>query len=332
VTPFAKTRLRCFAFFLACLASLLPGLGASAFAQQAYPARSIHLIVPFAAGGSVDSSARIVGAKLAERLSQQVVIENRGGAGGSIGSEAVARAAPDGYTVLWGTVSTHAINGSLFAKLGYDNIKDFIAITELMEQPLLLVVPRDSKNRTLDDIFAEQKAKPNTAVFGSAGVGTTGHLTGELLKQALSGDMQHVPYKGSHPMLTDLIGGRLNMGIDNLPSALAQVKAGTLKAIAITSRERSPLAPDVPALSEKFPGFQVVAWQGLFAPAGTPEPIIDRLSQEVRAVLADPVVSAKLREMGTYPVGNSKEEFAAFVNSETRRWADIVKKAGIKPQ
>lgn len=328
-----QIRLCSLAFLLACFANSASGYGSSAVAQQpTYPVRPIHLVVPFAPGGSVDASARIVGQKLAERLGQSVIIENRAGAGGSIGSEGVARAAGDGYTLLWGTVSTHAINRSLYLKTGYDNIKDFIAITELMEQPLLVVVPQASTNNTLQDVFAEQKAKPGTLVFGSAGTGTTGHLTGELLKRALGGDMQHVPYKGSNPMLTDLIGGRLNVGIDNLPSALAQVRAGTLKALAITSLKRSPLAPDVPAVSETLPGFQVVAWQGLFAPAGTPEAIIDRLSVEVRAVLADPDISAKLREMGTYPVGNSRQDFSAFVIAETQRWADIVKTSGIKPQ
>lgn len=319
------------------LKSLLSGLAALLFAcaasaQADYPTRVVRIVIPFATGGSVDVSARLVAQRLAERLGQPVIVESRPGAGGAVACEYVARSAPDGYTLVWGTVSTHAINASLHSNLRYDNIKDFEPITLLMQQPLLLVVPVASPVGTLQDLLRAQRANPGKSTFGSAGVGTTGHLTGELLKRQLGADMTHIVYKGSNPMLTDLIGGTIDLGIDNLPSAIAQVKAGRLKALAITSRERSSLAPNVPTLAETVPGMEVVAWQGLFAPAGTPPAILERLSREVREILREPALEARLLEMGTYPVGSSREQFAAFVKSETARWAEVVKASGAKAQ
>jgi tripartite-type tricarboxylate transporter receptor subunit TctC len=302
------------------------------WAQGDFPSKPVRIVVPFAAGGSVDAASRLVGQKLAERLGKPVIVENRAGAGGTLGSEYVAKAPPDGYTVIWGTVSTHAINASVYATLRYDNIKDFAPITLVMEQPLLMVVPAESPVKSLQDLIQAQKANPGKATFGSPGPGTTGHLTGELLKKMYGMDMVHVPYKGSHPMLTDLIGGRLDLGIDNMPSSLAQVKSGRARALAITSLKRSPLAPDIPALSETIPGFQVVAWQAMFAPAGTPEPILDRLSRDVRAVLDDAELKTKFAEMGNTPVTSTREALAAFVKEETARWATAAKASGTKVQ
>ncbi len=302
----------------------------SAGAQSDYPNRVVRIVIPFATGGSVDTSARLVAQRLTDRLGQPVIVESRPGAGGAVGSEHVARSAPDGYTLLWGTVSTHAINASLHPNLRYDNIKDFAPITKLMEQPLLVVVPVSAPVNSLKELISHQRANPGKSTFGSPGMGTTGHLTGELLKRRIGADMRHVVYKGSSPMLIDLIAGTIDVGVDNLPSSLAQVKAGRLKALAITSLERSTLAPDVPTLAESIPGLQVVAWQGLFAPANTPPAILDRLSNEVQAILKEPALEARLLEMGTYPAGSSREAFAAFVKEETVRWADVVKASGVK--
>jgi tripartite-type tricarboxylate transporter receptor subunit TctC len=316
------------------LCRLLAGLAATLLVStawaQAYPSKPIRLIVPFAAGGSVDAFSRMFGQRLSERVGQPVVAENRAGAGGAIGTEYVAKAPADGYTLIWGTVSTHAINMAMVPDLRYDGIKDFAPITLLMEQPLLLVVASSSKIMTIQDLIKAQKANPGKATFGSPGPGSTGHLTGELLKKTFGIDMEHVSYKGSHPMLTDLVGGRLDLGIDNLPTAVAQVKAGRARALAITSLKRSELAPDVPPISETMPGLQVVAWQGLYAPAGTPEAVLERLSRESRAVLADAGLRQKFLELGTTAVGSTREELAAFHKAEVARWAEVVKSAGIK--
>lgn len=317
---------RRFSSLLAACALAAPLVAA---AQADFPNRPLRLVVPFPPGGSVDVSARMVAKELGTRLGQPIVVENRAGAGGSVGSEAVARSAPDGYTLVWGTVSSHATNMALLANIKYDNLRDFAPITQLMEQPLMIVVPASSPISQFDQLVQASRAAPGKFTFGSAGVGTTGHLTGELLRRSVGLDARHVAYKGSFPMLTDLIGGQIEFGIDNLPSALAQVKAGKLKGIAITSRERSRLAPEIPTLSESVASMVVVAWQGLFAPAGTPEAVLERLSNETRAVLQQPEMRTKLLEMGTTPVGTPRAEFAAFVRAETQRWAKVVKDAGI---
>jgi tripartite-type tricarboxylate transporter receptor subunit TctC len=213
----------------------------------------------------------------------------------------------------------------------YDNVRDFAPITQLLEQPLMIVVPVSSKIGTLQELIRSLRTRSAQYNFGTAGAGTTGHLTGELLKKLTGGDLTHVAYKGSSPMLTDLMGGQIEMGIDNLPSALALVRGGKLKGLAITSLARSRLAPDIPTLSEAIPDLQVVAWQGLFAPAGTPAPILDRLFREIRNILQDPLLNTRLVESGTNPAASSsREEFAAFVRQETLRWAEIVKTSGAK--
>lgn len=300
-------------------------------AQSDFPNRPLKLVVPFPPGGSVDVAARLVAKELSDRLGQPVVIDNRAGAGGSVGSEFVARSAPDGYQLVWGTVSSHATNMALLPNLKYDAIKDFAPITQLTEQPLLFVVPVASPISSFEQLLKASRAAPGGLTFGTPGVGTTGHLTGELLKRSIGLNARHVAYKGSHPMLTDLVGGQIDFGIDNLPSALAQVKAGRLKALAITSRERSRLAPEIPPLADAANGMVVVAWQGLFAPAGTPEPVLERLSREVREILHHPEMRTKLIEMGTTPVGSPRAEFADYVRAENARWAEVIREAGIRP-
>ena len=307
------------------------GCSSLAIAQANYPSKPLHLVVPYPPGGSVDTAARLVAQKLAERLGQPVLVENRAGAAGMVGSDYVAKSAADGYTLIWGTVSSHAINMSLYSKVPYDNLRDFAPITQLLEQPLMIVVPLGSKLDSLQDLIRSLQTRSARYNFGSAGAGTTGHLTGELLKKTTGGDMTHIPYKGSSPMLTDLLGGQIEMGIDNLPSALALVKAGKLKGLAITSAKRSPLAPNIPTLSEAVPGLTVYAWQGLFAPAGTPSAILDRLFREIREILQEPELSKRLSDSGTFPATSaSREEFAEFVRKETQRWSEIVKTSGAK--
>lgn len=304
---------------------------APTIAQTDYPSKPVRIVVPYPPGGSVDSAARLISQRLTERIGQPVVVENRPGAAGLVGSDFVAKSPPDGYTLVWGTVSSHAINMSLYSKVPYDNLRDFAPITQLLEQPLMIVVPVSSKIGTLQELIRSLRTRSAQYNFGTAGAGTTGHLTGELLKKLTGGDLTHVAYKGSSPMLTDLVGGQIEMGIDNLPSALALVRGGKLKGLAITSLARSRLAPDIPTLSEAIPGLQVVAWQGLFAPAGTPAPILDRLFREIRNILQDPVLNTRLVESGTNPAASSsREEFAAFVRQETLRWAEIVKASGAK--
>jgi len=305
-----------------------PGL---AIAQTDYPSKPVRMVVPYPPGGSVDSAARAVSQKLAERLGQPVLVENRPGAAGMVGSDTVAKSPADGYTLVWGTVSSHAINMSLYSKVPYDNLRDFAPITQLLEQPLMIVVPIASKIASLQDLIRSLQTRSAPYNFGTAGAGTTGHLTGELLKKETGGDLTHIAYKGSSPMLTDLLGGQIEIGIDNLPSALALVKGGKLKGLAITSATRSRLAPDIPTLSEAIPNLTVFAWQGLFAPAGTPVAILDRIFREIREILQEPVLSARLADSGTFPASSgSREEFAAFVRQETLRWAEIVKASGAK--
>jgi tripartite-type tricarboxylate transporter receptor subunit TctC len=270
--------------------------------------------------------------RLAERLGKPVIVENRAGAGGMIGSDYVAKSPPDGYTLVWGTVSSHAINMTLYSKPPYDSVRDFAPVTQLMEQPLMLVVPLNSKIGSLADLHRVLQTRSAKLSVGSAGVGTTGHMTTELIKRRTGGDLVHAGYKGSNPMLTDLIGGHIDMGIDNLPSAIAQVRGGKLKALAITGNKRSPLTPEIPTLSEQLPGLQAVAWQGLFAPSGTPEPVLEQLAREVNAILTQPEFVALLAEGGSSPGALSRGEFGAFVKAETARWAELVKISGARAQ
>lgn len=311
-------------------ALLLFLLASTSLLAQAWPTGPVKLVVPFPPGGSVDTYARLMGKHLAERIGKPVVVENRAGAGGSVGSEMVARSKPDGYTIVWGTVSSHAINNSLYTKIRYDNIKDFAPITQLMEQPLLVVVPTASPIQNLADFQRALQTKSMAFRVGTPGVGTTGHLTMELLKKQTGGNLTHVGYKGSNPMLTDLVGGHIDMGFDNFPSAVALVRGGKLRAIAVTSEKRSALLPDVPALNEAVPGAQAVAWQGMFAPAGTPDDVLARLEREIIAILRQPDYVAALADSGSTPTPKPRAEFANFVKSETARWAEIVKVSGAK--
>jgi len=309
---------------------VLASLAAFAHAQ-AWPSKPIKYVVPFAPGGTTDILARTVGEKLALALGQPVVIENKPGAGGGVGAEFTAKAAPDGYTIMGGTISTHAINASLYDKLPYDPVKDFVAITLIARVPNMLVVNPSVPAGSVKELIALLKANPNKYTFASSGNGTSQHLSGELFKSMAGVEMQHIPYKGSPPALQDVVGGQVTMTFDNITTAWPLAKAGKLRALAVTTATRSAIAPEVPTLAESgLPGFEVGSWQGVFAPAGTPPAIVRRLNVEIVKILNLPDVKERLVGLGAEPVGNSSEEFSAMVRGEVVKWADVVKKSGAK--
>jgi tripartite-type tricarboxylate transporter receptor subunit TctC len=298
---------------------------------QAWPAKPIKWVVPFAPGGTTDILARTVGEKLALALGQPVIIENKPGAGGGVGAEFVARAASDGYTIMGGTISTHAINASLYKNLPYDPVKDFVPIVLLARVPNMLVVNPDVPAKNVAELIVLLKANPGKYTFASSGNGTSQHLSGELFKSMSGTDMQHIPYKGSPPALQDVMGGQVTMTFDNITTAWPLAKSGKLRALAVTTATRSSIAPDVPTLSESgLPGFEVGSWQGVFAPAGTPPDIVRRLNAEIVRILGLPDVKEKLAGLGAELVGNTPEEFAVLVKAEVVKWADVVRKSGAK--
>ena len=298
---------------------------------QAWPSKPIKWVVPFAPGGTTDILARTVGEKLAIALGQPVIIENKPGAGGSVGAEYTAKAVPDGYTIMGGTISTHAINASLYKDLPYDPVKDFVAITLIARVPNMLVVNTAVPAKDVKELIALLKANPNKYSFASSGNGTSQHLSGELFKTMTGVDMQHIPYKGSPPALQDVVGGSVSMTFDNITTAWPLAKNGNLRAIAVTTAKRSSIAPDVPTLAESgLPGYEVGSWQGVFAPAGTPPQIVKRLNAEMVKIVNMPDVKEKLTALGAEPVGNTPEEFSAMVKAEVVKWADVVKKSGAK--
>jgi tripartite-type tricarboxylate transporter receptor subunit TctC len=300
-------------------------------AAQSYPTRSIRLVVPFPAGGTTDILARAVSQKLTEAFGQSVVVDNRPGAAGNIGSDLVAKSTPDGYTLLMGTVGTHAINPSLYSNMPYDHIKDFVPVVLVAGVPNVLVVNPALPVNSVADLIKLAKAKPGTINFASSGSGTSIHLSGELFKTMAGVDMTHVPYKGSSPALTDLIGGQVQIMFDNLPSSLAQIKAGKLRAVAVTSLKRAPALPDVPTINESgLPGFEASSWFGVLAPAGTPAPIVARINAEVNKWLQSADAREKLLSQGAEAAGGTPEQFATYIRVETEKWAKVVKASGAK--
>ncbi|HEV2605864.1 MAG TPA: tripartite tricarboxylate transporter substrate binding protein [Microvirga sp.] len=314
--------------------SLAAGLASSAALAQAanYPSRPVKIIVPFAAGGTTDIFARLIGERLSQQLGQQFVIENRGGAGGNPGTDAVAKAEPDGYTLVMGTVGTHAINASLYAKMPYDPLTDFAPVAYAAGVPNLMVVnPKTVKATTVQDFIAEAKASQRKFNMASSGNGTSIHLSGELFKQSTGVEMPHVPYRGSGPAINDLIGGQVDIMFDNLPSSIEHAKAGSLRALAVTSAKRSPAMPDVPTLGESgLPGFEATSWFALFAPKGTPAEITTKLNQEVRKALDTPELQKRFADLGGELKPMSPDELMAYVRSEHEKWAKVVKASGAK--
>jgi tripartite-type tricarboxylate transporter receptor subunit TctC len=316
------------------LAALAIGATAAAFAPsawaQAWPARTVRIVVPYPPGGPTDIVARVVGQKLAERLRQPFVIENRAGAGGNIGAEAVAKSAPDGYTLLLGTTA-HAINPSLFKSLNYDFARDFVPVALLTSIPLVVVVPASSPIGSVADLIAAARARPGAVTYGSSGNGQSTHMAAELFNSMASVSMTHVPYKGSAPALTDLAGGQVGVMFDTMLSAMPQVKAGRLRALAVTSAARAPSAPELPTVAESgLSGYEVGAWNGLLAPAGTPAEVVALLNRTVDEVLRDPEVRQRFAADGAIVGGGSTEQFAVFVRRELEKWRAVVERAGVK--
>jgi len=315
--------------------ALAAGVAAGGFAalpaaaQADYPAKPITIVVPFAAGGTTDILARVIGEALKTELGQPVVIDNRAGAGGNIGGALAAKAAPDGYTLFMGTVGTHAINQSLYKKMPFDPIKDFAPLTRVAMVPNLLVAHPTRPYKTVQELIAYAKANPGKVTFGSSGNGSSIHLSGELFDSMAKVDMIHVPYKGSAPAVSDLIGGQIDIMFDNMPSAIQHVRSGRLKAIAVTTAKRSPELPDVPTIAEAgVPGYEATSWFGMFAPAATPAPIVTRLNAALVKVLADPAVKKKLAEQGAEPYAEKPQQFAEFIRKESAKWSQVVKASG----
>ena len=306
--------------------------GAAGAAAQNYPARPLRLIVPSSPGGGTDISARIIAPKLSEYLGQQVVVENRPGAGTMIGGEAAARSAPDGYTLLMG-VSTLAINPAIYKKVPYDALKDFAPVSQAVALPNVLVAHPSLPVKTVKELIAFARARPGQLNFASAGLGTSPHLSMELFLSMAGLKMVHVPYKGSGPGVTDLVAGHVPLMMPNMLSALPHIKSARLRALGVTGAKRAARASDIPTIAEAgVPGYEAVQWYGMLAPAGTPRAIITRLHAEVVRVLQLPDIRERFLSDGAEPVGSSPEEFAAFIRAETAKWAKVIKDAGLRPE
>lgn len=298
---------------------------------QAYPAKPVRLVVPFPPGGSLDITGRLIAQRLTEAWGQSVVVENRPGAGGNIGADLVAKSPPDGYTILMGALSTHAVNPNLYAKMPYDAAKDFIPITLIATTPNVLVVNAASPVGSVKEFIAYTKANPGKLSFGSGSNGSAGHLAGELYKVETGTDAVHIPFKGGAPATQALLAGDTHFMFDNLANAMAQVKAGKLKALAVTTAERSKLVPELPTLAEAgLPGFDISTWYGFFAPTGTPAAIVAKWNAEVTKILTAPDVRAKLMADGAEPAPNSPEQFAQMIARELTKYARIIKASGAK--
>lgn len=314
------------------------GLAAIAFSMtllasaqaQVYPEKPVRIVVPYPAGGTTDIIARVAATQLGQVLKQSFVVENRPGASGAIGSAEVARAAPDGYTLLMGTASTHGINSALYKNLPYDAVKDFAPVTVVASTPNIIAVNPSVAVKTLPELIALAKAEPGKLNYGSTSAGGSPHMSGELLKMMSGIDVVHVPYKGAAPMLTDLIGGQIQIGFDNLPSTINFVRTGKLRAIAVTTAQRWPGEPDIPTVAETVPGYEVSGWFGLLAPNGTPKPILERLQQALAQAVKTPGVSKQITDLGAQPVVNTPEQFAGQIKADVEKWQAVVNASGIK--
>ena len=310
---------------------LVLALVAGAVVAQQWPSKPIKWVVPFAPGGTTDILARTIGEKLSVTLGQPIIVDNKPGAGGGVGADQVAKSPADGYTIMGGTISTHAINASLYSNLPYDPVRDFAPITLIVRVPNMLVVNPELPAKDVRELIALLKASPGKYSFASSGNGTSQHLSGELFKTMTGVEMQHIPYRGSPPALADVVGGQVAMTFDNITTAWPLVKGGKLRALAVTTAKRSPIAPDVPTLAESgLPGYEIGSWQGVFAPAGVSTEIVKRLNTEIVRIINAPDVRQKLVDMGAEPAPNTPEEFAAMVKAEVAKWADVVRKSGAK--
>ena len=322
---------------LAGVASIaLAGMSCAANAQQkgpVYPDRPVRMLVGFAPGGGADTAARPVGQRLSEVLGQQFVVDNRPGAGGNIATEIAARATPDGYSLLVGTIAALAINPSIYEKLAFDPIRDFSPITNMASSINVLVVHPSVAINTVAELIAMAKAQPGKLSYASGGIGTASHLAGELFKSMTGTDIVHIPYKGNAPAVADLIGGQTHLTFATMPTVVQHVRAGKLRGVAVIGSTRSAAAPQLPTIAESgVPGFAVNNWIGLFAPAGTPADIVRKVNAEVMRIMRLPEVAKRMEVEGERFTPNSPEEFAAFVRAEVVKWAKVVKDAGLKPE
>lgn len=312
----------------AALVALAPlaGIGAEPF-----PGKQVRFVVPYPPGGPLDTVARLLGQKVSASIKHPVVIDNVPGAGGNIGAGVVARAAPDGYTILMGAVATHAINPTLYSTIPYNAEKDFLAVTQVASTPNVLVVNNAIEANSVAEFIKLAKSKPGKLNFGSGSTGSAGHLAGELFKTMAGVDMAHIPYKGAAGAMQDLIGGRVDLMFDNLASSLSQVKGGRVRALAVTTPKRTKLAPELPTIAESgLPGFDISTWFGIFVPAGTPRPVVDRLHAEFTRALAAPDVREKMLALGAEPVGSTPEQFTAYVKAEAAKYAKLVRTSGAR--
>jgi tripartite-type tricarboxylate transporter receptor subunit TctC len=311
-------------------AAFIPGF---ALAQDKYPSKPITFICPYAAGGNSDQRSRQIGRFLSQALNQPVIVDNKAGAGGNIGTEAIARAKPDGYTIGMGNFAPLAVNPSMFQNMKFDSQKDVLPVCLIEKGPLVLMVRPDSPFKSVKDIIAAAKAKPGQLTFASGGLGGSHHLSGELFKSIAGVFITHIPYKGGAPATVDLMGGQVDMMFEQMYAAAPSIRAGKLRALAITSKVRSPLFPNVPTMIEAgVPGFEVQNWQGLIVPAGTPAAIIKLLNETTNKALQDPTLREQMLSQGNEIGGGTPEQFAALIKSEAARWGKLVKTAGIKPE
>jgi len=318
---------------LACLIALAVGAPLAAQAQDAWPSKPIRLVIPFAAGGTSDILGRTIGERLQAVLKQTVVVDNKAGAGGVIGADVVAKSPPDGYTLLLGTIASHAINPALQPKMPYNAATDFAPIILLGSISNVLLVGASQPFKTVPELIAAAKAQPGSIAFASAGQGSSQHMSGETFKLLAGADLTHIPYKGSAPAIQDVIGGQVPASFETVTVALPHIQSGKVRALAVTSATRSPALPNVPTLQEAgVAGFDVSSWQALYAPAGTPAAIVQRLNNEVEKILAQPDVKAKLDTLGLVHTVNSTEQFAAFGRTELTKWVKVVKDGKVKPE
>jgi tripartite-type tricarboxylate transporter receptor subunit TctC len=299
---------------------------------QAFPNKPIRIVVTFTSGGAPDIIARLLGERFTAAWGQPVIIDNKPGSGGNIGADFVAKAAPDGYTLVVGTVGTHSINGALYAKMPYDMVKDFSPVSLVATTPNMLVVNNDVPARTVKELIDLGKHEGKMS-FASSGSGTSIHVSGELFKSMTGIDMTHIPYKGRASALPDLLGGRVTMMFDNMPSSLPLVREGKLRALGVTSLTRAAAAPEIPTIAESgLPGFEAVSWFAMFAPAGTPKPVVDKIQAEINHILKMPDIAKRLTDIGLEPVGSTPEDLAAYQRSEIVKWAKVVKDSGARAE
>ena len=311
------------------IAGLLTVLAAPSIAQE-WPAKTVTIVAPFAAGGTSDLFGRLLAQHMQKNFDKPFIVENRVGAGGNVGAGLVARAAPDGYTFLMGTVSTHAINPFLYSKLPYDTLKDFQPVSLVATLPNILVVHPSLPVKTVQELIAHLKANPDKLSYGSSGAGTSIHLAAELFKIKTGTTMTHVPFRSSGDIMNNLTGGHINLAFDNATLAWPQVQGGRLRALAVTSLARAQFAPDLPTVADTIPGFEATSWHGVFAPAGTPKPIVDKMAAEIKKILDQPDVKAKLAEIGAVAAPMTPDDFVKFIDGERTKWADVVKASGAK--